>query len=283
MAPTTWVPDRSLPVLFSQINDAAPRRRKDSDGLKGDAAHAKRKSEHNPEHPAPPGNPDYQVDAGDITHDPANGADMFEVTEAIRLSRDQRILYVIFNGRIFYSYVHNGVPAWTWQKYSGTDDHSGHAHISVNDVYHDETQPWAIGIDGMDTADKQQLTTVNWRILEGLIYLKDSVDDHVNKVPQTNQLALAIKRIEAGILASATRERLLAEALVGLTTLINAGGGDVELTAVMARIDARAEEELARDAEQNARIEALQTALDEAEDRLRAAAGAFAMEANPPK
>lgn len=151
-----WVVDRSIPVLFGQINAAAPTRDKSSDGTIGDAAHQARESQHNPESPPPPGNPDDQVDAGDITHDPKAGADMGVVAESIRLSRDRRVLYVIFNRRIFYGYDRAGLPAFTWTSYSGSDPHTGHLHVSVNDVHHDETQLWEIGIGDMALTPEQE-------------------------------------------------------------------------------------------------------------------------------
>lgn len=142
-----FVMDRGLDQLLAQINEAAPGRSKASDGGVGDADHALRESQHNPESPPPPGNPDDQVDARDFTHDPAHGADMGVVSEAIRQSRDVRVHYVIFNGRIFSSYATNGRNAWEWGTYTGTNMHRSHMHVSVNDIHHDETQRWKIGID----------------------------------------------------------------------------------------------------------------------------------------
>lgn len=147
-----WVVDRGLLVLRDQIDAAAPNRSKDSDGTIGDAAHAARDSDHNPESPPPAGNPDRQVDALDVTHDPAHGADMAVVSEAIRASHDVRVRYIIFARRIAYPTARNGFAAWAWQPYSGSDPHTGHMHVSVNDVHHDETQPWAIGV-GMNWDD----------------------------------------------------------------------------------------------------------------------------------
>lgn len=147
----TYVVDWGLLRLRQQVDDAAPGRSKASDGTIGDAAHAARTSQHNPETPPPPGNPDNQVDALDLTHDPAHGADMGVVTEAIRLSKDRRVLYAIYNRRIFSSYASNGRLAWEWGPYDGSDPHTNHAHVSVNDQHHDETQDWKIGIDMANT------------------------------------------------------------------------------------------------------------------------------------
>jgi hypothetical protein len=91
----SYVVDRGLLKLRDQVDAAAPGRKKGSDGTIGDAEHAARTSQHNPESPPPPGNPDNQVDALDLTHDPASGADMAVVTEAIRRSKDLRVRYCV--------------------------------------------------------------------------------------------------------------------------------------------------------------------------------------------
>ncbi len=140
-----WVVDKGLYKLRDQINAAAPGRSKASDGFIGDTAHQATESDHNPEHPPPPGNPDNQVDAGDFTHDPAHNADMGIVSEAIRRSKDPRVAYVIYNRRIYSGNV--GSRPWAWREYLGSDPHTGHMHISVLDLTHDQTQPWQIGID----------------------------------------------------------------------------------------------------------------------------------------
>ena len=156
---TDYVVDRGVLRLFEQVDEAAPSRDRSSDGTKGDLAHQLRVSQHNPESPPPPGNPDNQVDAGDFTHDPRSGADMAVVSESIRQSRDRRVRYVIFNQRIFSSYSVPGRSAWTWGTYSGDDPHDGHMHLSVNDEHHDETQDWQIGI-GMNFNQDKVLSAV---------------------------------------------------------------------------------------------------------------------------
>jgi hypothetical protein len=160
-----WVVDKGILRLREQLDAAYPNRSHASDGTIGDAAHSARDSDHNPESPAPAGNPNYQVDAGDFTHDPAHGADMGEVSEAIRQSKDRRVKYVICNRRIFYGTreaERNGCKAFVWYAYHGVDPHTNHMHVSVEDDTHDQAQDWQIGIgDDMPTAD--EIATAVWK------------------------------------------------------------------------------------------------------------------------
>jgi hypothetical protein len=192
VAMVSYVVDNGLDVLLAQIDAIAPGRSKASDGSIGDAAHQARTSDHNPESPPPPGNPDDQVDARDFTHDPAHGADMGQISERIRLSRDRRVRYVIFSGRIFYGYNRPDLPAFTWTEYHGTDDHSGNMHVSVNDIHHDETQPWSIGMDKSD--EKALINRVNAMIdMAPVNPFGDSLK------PEPNKLAEALNQIMAGM------------------------------------------------------------------------------------
>lgn len=196
-----WVVDKGLDVLEKQIDEEAPNRNKDSDGSKGDAAHAARDSDHNPEHPPPPGNPDNEVDARDFTHDPKNGADMFEITEAIRLSRDRRVKYVIFNDRIFSSYATDSRKPYEWGPYNpddpNRDRHTGHAHVSVNDVHHDETQPWSIKMPFRDDRDAHALIDRN----ASTVAMQDTIPFGANGAPEENKLVKAIKDIQTKLAA----------------------------------------------------------------------------------
>ena len=124
-------------------NKPAPNRKKDSDGIIGDAAHASRKSDHNP----------WIIEAGvgvvsaiDITNDKAGGCDVASIVEKLRTSKDSRIKYVIWNKRIYNSQEVNGSPAWEWRPYKGSNDHSHHMHLSVksNKESYDSGAPWPI-------------------------------------------------------------------------------------------------------------------------------------------
>lgn len=134
----------SVLKLFNQLNQAAPNRKRDSDGTFPSPEHHQQNpgSDHEPH--LVPGVGAEICTAGDYTHDPANGADMAIMTEELRRSRDPRIKYVIFRDRMFSSYPARGIPAWTWRDYSGTY-HGNHAHLSTLDApIADTWTPWRI-------------------------------------------------------------------------------------------------------------------------------------------
>jgi hypothetical protein len=130
-----WRVANSLAQLLSQINVLAPARKKTYDGTIGDAAHRARTSDHNP-------NAAGVVTALDITHDPARGMDCQKLAEHLVASRDRRIKYIIFRGRI----VSSKVQPWTWRPYSGKNAHTGHLHLSVDadPALYDDVSPWKV-------------------------------------------------------------------------------------------------------------------------------------------
>lgn len=144
-----WRVAKGLDKLLDQINGIAPTRSKRLDGSLGDEAHQARRSDHNPDD-------EGVVRARDFTHDPDAGADMWAITEQLRLSRDRRIKYVIWYDRIFSSYRSAGGTttgpgeAWEWRSYNLSSDpvaqHRLHAHVSTvaDDTVADNTDPWQI-------------------------------------------------------------------------------------------------------------------------------------------
>lgn len=131
-----WRLAKSLEVLRKQINEAAPKRSKLSDGTVGDTSHSARKSDHNP-------NSRGVVNALDITHDPAHGVDIQRLADTVLASKDKRISYIICNGRIA-SGAGGSNPAFKWRKYTGANKHNKHVHFSVKDANGDDTQKWNI-------------------------------------------------------------------------------------------------------------------------------------------
>jgi lysozyme family protein len=137
-----WRVAKSLLHLRGQVNAAFPNRSKASDGTIGDAAHASRTSDHNP----------WVIDdtglgvvtALDITNDPDHGCDSGKIAEAIRISKDSRVKYVISNRRIANSQPIGAAAAWAWRTYTGTNPHDHHCHISVKSTQasYDDDHDW---------------------------------------------------------------------------------------------------------------------------------------------
>lgn len=140
--PKNWRPARSLDVLLAQWDAAHPGRSKASDGSIGNAAHQTHESDHNA-WVGPASDGKMIVTARDFTHDPAHGADADALAEALRVSKDKRLKYVIRAGRIW-SLARNGEG---WRPYAGPNPHKTHVHVSVSPIepLYDNTDKWSIG------------------------------------------------------------------------------------------------------------------------------------------
>lgn len=110
--------------LREQIDDAFADRDRTSDGWVGDTRHAARPSDHNPDD-------NGWVRAIDVDRDLSGKPKpdiMPDLADQIRLagkSGEKRISYVIFDGRIASSRFN-----WRWRKYTGSNKHNHHCHIS---------------------------------------------------------------------------------------------------------------------------------------------------------
>jgi murein L,D-transpeptidase YcbB/YkuD len=108
----------------SDANQRWPSRRRDSDGIMGDARHQKSKSDHN------------QGNAFDLSHDPGAGCDG-EVIAAAAI-KDPRVKYVIWNHRIF-----NRQRGDThFRPYHGQNAHTHHCHVSILAASRNDVRPW---------------------------------------------------------------------------------------------------------------------------------------------
>jgi hypothetical protein len=120
------VAKKATPAAIAVLRQATalkPLRKKASDGLLPSAAHLKQSA--NSDH-----NTGYAVD---LTHDPVGGIDCFDIYE--KLKADKRVKYLIFTGRIWS--VKNGET-----KYTGSNKHIKHLHISIKDNCGNDTSPW---------------------------------------------------------------------------------------------------------------------------------------------
>lgn len=113
MSTPAWYLAPSLAALWGQVRSTWSNRSTAADGSIGDAAHASRTSDHNPDPKS------GVVRALDVT---VNRSQATRVLEAV--VGDPRVAYVIHDRRIW-------TPGKGWQPYSGSNPHSGHVHISI--------------------------------------------------------------------------------------------------------------------------------------------------------
>lgn len=122
---------KPAPACKKALTDATahwPKRNRASDGLCGDAAHAKRKSDHNPDASG-------FAHAFDLTDDPKNGPDCSVLAGQLTASGDPRIKYIIWNSRIWF-------PGSGWKKYTGPNKHAHHMHVSITPNSTNDLRPW---------------------------------------------------------------------------------------------------------------------------------------------
>lgn len=141
---------KCLVTLIDEVDRRFPERDPHNDGTIGDKAHQAKgdQSDHNPHVKQESLG---IVTALDITHDPASGFDAGAFAESLRKSKDRRIKYVIFNGRIFSSTQ----SPWVWRnRNKGPGDHSEHVHISVvaRPELYDDTSPWSFDLSEAEPA-----------------------------------------------------------------------------------------------------------------------------------
>jgi hypothetical protein len=137
----SWRVAKALEVLRDEIDAAAPERSKVSDGYVGDQRHAARRSDHNA------CDCHDVVCAADWTHDPAAGFDSYLFAEWLRhrvaAGAEPRVKYVISDGRIF-SGEHQPHACGVWRRYTGSNPHAHHVHVSVRHgaEFYDDPVPW---------------------------------------------------------------------------------------------------------------------------------------------
>lgn len=126
MKPVTEKATPAAIAVLKQATALSPKRKKLSDGLLPSLAHQRL----NP-------NSDHNTGlAVDLTNDPDNGIDCATIFE--KLKEDERVDYLIFQGKI-----------WSRQrrkegnrKYTGSNPHNKHLHISINSNKSNDTSSW---------------------------------------------------------------------------------------------------------------------------------------------
>lgn len=115
------------PCCLQALRDATthwPARLRTFDGIMGDAAHQKRKSDHN------------DGNAFDLTHDPPHGVDCQLLSRQV--INDRRVTYVIWNGQIY----NRSLAAQGWRTYTGPNPHNHHMHVSIEAVSRADLSNW---------------------------------------------------------------------------------------------------------------------------------------------
>jgi hypothetical protein len=122
------VPAPACRLALAEATLKWPYRRRTSDGICPSAAHtaANPKSGHE------------RGEAFDLSHDPANGCDAHALAERVMRARDERVLYVISNRRIW----SRARYAEGWRRYDGTNPHTSHAHFELDPKHRNSTWPW---------------------------------------------------------------------------------------------------------------------------------------------
>lgn len=112
----SWYLAPSLAKLREQIDEMYPGRSKASDGAVGDTAHSARKSDHNPDYSS-----GGVVRAIDITV----SKDIDILALMADLKKDDRVEYFIYDHLIY------GQEKFAARKYTGSNPHTKHIHISI--------------------------------------------------------------------------------------------------------------------------------------------------------
>lgn len=118
-------PARTCKLALEEATFFWPERVRISDGICGDEAHQKRKSDHN------------DGNAFDLTHDPFHGLDTYSLAMQLAESNDPRVKYIISNGRIW-----NPAVSPNWRKYSGSNPHTKHMHVSIHATARNSRARW---------------------------------------------------------------------------------------------------------------------------------------------
>ena len=111
--------------LREQFDDTYSDRDRRSDGWIGDLRHSARPSDHNPD---PASGVVRAIDVDRDVHKSGKPDLMPDIADQLRLAAkagEKRIAYIIFDGRIASSRM-----GWRWRKYTGSNPHNHHCHIS---------------------------------------------------------------------------------------------------------------------------------------------------------
>lgn len=241
-----WRLVRALETLRTQVRKAAPRAVPPATsvnawGTVGDLAHQSGTSDHNPATYAALGSTPV-VCAADFPHAPALGLDGGAFTEALRLSRDPRIGYVIFNGRVFSGHAVGNVPAFIWRTYTGSDQHREHWHVStVHTAAADDTRPWRMPNATTTGVEMELDTPTGWEKqflptpagAQAGPWLGGTIGNQLQHIRETTYSSYVLDRLNSAAITALTN------VVEQLGAVLQTGGGSVDTAAVLAGVDER--------------------------------------------
>ena len=154
-----------LDELFDEFDELFPERDTSSDGWIGDAAHADRTSDHNPDesgavpiHDADTKDEVHAIDVDDTVR--GDGVTMEDCVQLIlsrcRSGAEDRLRYIIYERRIW-----EAENDWDEEYYSGSNAHDQHAHFSASYDSDDEADrsSWHLGdLMALSDADKSWIS-----------------------------------------------------------------------------------------------------------------------------
>lgn len=168
------------PTCKKALRDASyrwPERNRASDGICGDEAHQARKSDHN------------LGNAFDLTHDVDHGVNCHVL--ANKVITDHRVKYVIWNKEIYKARQ----PEKGWQKYTGSNPHTKHMHVSIHAYARDDLSPWPWSLISItDEPDRPTLKRGDRSAAVQLLQTKLDIQADGKFGPKTEE---AVKRYQA--------------------------------------------------------------------------------------
>src|SRR5512138_241979 len=138
-AMSDWHVDAGLAVLIKQMRQKYPRI---VIGTIAGGGHTQTGTDHVPD-PSDKADPEG-VDAADfMLGDAFTKSEADKFVNSLVHFKDQRIAYIIWYRKI----ISATVEPWVWREYRGSNPHTDHPHLSVNDKHHSDLSTWDLNME----------------------------------------------------------------------------------------------------------------------------------------